>query len=430
MFLSERISRLKIKKTGRASRLFLLLGESRVVAIGARRHFVVHTELQIEAAVSADVVALAGLLTGAVLLSSHLVYLLCTCVLCKIRCADRKILFTEISNLFKRLRKDIRMVYHYGMEKRKKEVVSTDGNGATVAKEESKFTKFMRIKRILSICFNFVYIIAYMAFTVFTFAGDNAEITWLPYLFAGFILFYMVLFIVSLVMAKNERRQKNAVKDYKSGLKIVKKLLKLVNLALAIVLVVNAASGDRNLFSLIISCVSVVYVLYQVFAEIRKIIKRRKKLKIKEKKDECDKKFIDDVKRIWNGEEAPAENAEQSSATDTVADDEVAAAASETVPAGESVPATAAAVPAATASAEVEEKTSKKGVSAKISALGKTASKKLDDAKKSALSKVEEVRAAADKAKKIGTRAIEYYGERKKIDEEMSSKKKKKDDKK
>lgn len=309
------------------------------------------------------------------------------------------------------------------MEKRKKEVVSTAGNGATVAKEESKFTKLMRIKRILSICFNFVYIIAYMAFTVFTFAGDNAEITWLPYLFAGFILFYMVLFIVSLSMAKNERRQQNAVKDYKSGLKIVKKLLKLVNLALAIVLVVNAASGDRNLFSLILSCVSVVYVLYQIFAEIRKMIKRRKKLRIKEKKDECDKKFLDDVKQIWNGEDVSAENAEQATVTDTAADGEAAAA--------ENVPAPVAdAVPAEVAPAEVAVEAPAKGVSAKISALGKTASKKIDEVKKSALGKVDEVKTAAEKAKKIGARAKEYYGERKKIEEEMSGKKKKKDDKK
>lgn len=312
------------------------------------------------------------------------------------------------------------------MEKRKKEVVATAGNGASVAKEESKFTKFMRIKRNLSICFNFIYIIAYMAFTVFTFAGDNAEITWLPYLFAGFILFYMVLFIVSLVMAKNERRQQNAVKDYKSGLKIVKKLLKLVNLALAIVLVVNAASGDRNLFSLIISCVSVVYVLYQIFAEIRKMIKRRKKLKIKEKKDECDKKFIDDVRKIWNGEDMPAEQAAQSEiAADGVANAEVAASDGVAAPVdGENVPTLQESAPA-----EVPQP-QKKGVTAKISALSKTATKRIDDAKKSALGKVEEVKTAADKAKKIGARAKEYYGERKKIDEEMSGKKKKKDVKK
>lgn len=323
------------------------------------------------------------------------------------------------------------LLYHYGMDKRKKEVADVAGNGVAVEKEESKFTKFMRIKRTLSICFNFVYIIAYMAFTVFTFARDNAEITWLPYLFAGFILFYMVLFIISLAMAKNERRQKNAVKDYKSGLKIVKKLLKLVNLALAIVLVVNAASGDRNLFSLIISCVSVVYVLYQIFSEIRKMIKRRRKMKIKEKKEECDKKFIDDVKKIWNGEDEPAEQPEQTLADD--AGEEAAATVS--APATDNAPETDSApesveVPVATAAEEAKEEAPQKGVSAKISALGRTATKKIDEAKKTALGKVNEVKNAAEKAKKIGIRAKAYYGERKKIEEDMSGKKKKKDDKK
>lgn len=314
------------------------------------------------------------------------------------------------------------------MEKRKKEVVAAEGNGAETVKEESKFTKFMRFKRYLSICFNFVYILAYMAFTVFTFAGDNAEITWLPYLFAGFILFYMILFVISLSMAKNDRRQKNAVKDYKSGLKIVKKLLKLVNLALAIVLVVNAASGDRNLFSLILSCVSVVYVLFQIFAEIRKMIKRRKMLKIKEKKDECDKKFLEDVKQIWNGEDVPAE--QESQAPVTQASDAEAAA---TVPAAATAEiATTADVsaPVAAETAPAETEAPKKGVTAKISALGKTATKKIDEVKKSALGKVDEVKSAAEKAKKIGVRAKAYYGERKKIEEEMSGKKKKKDAKK
>lgn len=172
------------------------------------------------------------------------------------------------------------MLYHYIMEKRKN-AADVAGNDVEVKKEESKFAKLMRVKRNLSICFNFVYIIAYMAFTVFTFAGDNAEITWLPYVFAGFILVYAVLFICQLAIAKNDRRKQNTVKDYKSGLKIVKKLLKLVNLILAIALVVNAVSGDRNIFSLVLSCVSVLYVIYQIIAEIRKMIKRRKKTKDK-----------------------------------------------------------------------------------------------------------------------------------------------------
>lgn len=293
------------------------------------------------------------------------------------------------------------------MEKRKNTPEVVDGNGAAVQKEESKFTKFMRIKRNLSICFNFVYIIAYMAFTVFTFAGDNAEITWLPYVFGGFIVVYAALFIASLALAKNDRRKANAVKDYKSGFKIVKKLLKMVNLVLAIALVVNAVSGDRNIFSLILSCISVLYVVYQIIAEIRKMIKRRKQLAIKEKKDECDKKFIDDVKQIWNGEDKQASPEAQTSETAVTAEEGAQAAAV----VEESTP------------AKVEKKS---GVAAKMSELNK----KINEVKKSANDKVEAIKSTAEKAKKISARAKEYYGERKKIDEEMSGKKKKKDDKK
>lgn len=301
-----------------------------------------------------------------------------------------------------------------------------DGNGAAVQKEESKFTRFMRIKRNLSIAFNFIYIIAYMAFTVFTFAGDNAEITWLPYLFGGFIVVYMALFIASLAMAKSNRRKANAVKDYKSGLKIVKKLLKLVSLVLAIALVVNAVSGDRNIFSLILSCVSVLYVVIQIIMEIRKMIKRRRKMKIKEKQEECDNRFIADVKSIWNGDDKK----------DAQPEDNVAATAAIEESAAENAPAAtvdnaSVVVEPEKKPAEVaaqEEKPAKKGVSAKISAISKSATKKIEDVKKSAQDKVDAVKSTAEKAKKIGARAKEYYGERKKIEEEMSGKKKKKDE--
>lgn len=312
------------------------------------------------------------------------------------------------------------------MERKKNMPAEVDGNGAAVQKEESKFTRFMRIKRNLSIAFNFIYIIAYMAFTVFTFAGDNAEITWLPYLFGGFIVVYMALFIASLAMAKSNRRKENAVKDYKSGLKIVKKLLKLVSLVLAIALVVNAVSGDRNIFSLILSCVSVLYVVIQIIMEIRKMIKRRRKMKIKEKQEECDNRFIADVKSIWNGDDKK----------DAQPEDNVAATAAIEESAAENAPAAtvdnaSVVVEPEKKPAEVaaqEEKPAKKGVSAKISAISMSATKKIEDVKKSAQDKVDAVKSTAEKAKKIGARAKEYYGERKKIEEEMSGKKKKKDE--
>lgn len=308
------------------------------------------------------------------------------------------------------------------MDKRKN-AVDVDGNDVAVKNEESKFTKLMRVKRNLSICFNFVYIIAYMAFTVFTFAGNNAEITWLPYLFGGFILVYAVLFICSIAIAKNDRRKQNTVKDYKSGLKIVKKLLKLVNLILAIALVVNAVSGDRNIFSLALSCVSVVFVLYQIIAEIRKMVKRRKAIKVEEKKEDCDKRFIEDVRQIWKGEEKTesvaenvAENVETEQTDKSVAlpeggnDDKIAG---EVAASGGNEPSEN-----AEASAPAVKKNSVKTGLSKIS---KAANEKLEKAKKSA----QELKNTAEKAKKITARAKDYYNERKQIDEEASGKKKK-----
>lgn len=314
------------------------------------------------------------------------------------------------------------MLYHYIMEKRKN-AADVAGNDVEVKKEESKFTKLMRVKRNLSICFNFVYIIAYMAFTVFTFAGDNAEITWLPYVFAGFILVYAVLFICELAIAKNDRRKQNTVKDYKSGLKIVKKLLKLVNLILAIALVVNAVSGDRNIFSLVLSCVSVLYVIYQIIAEIRKMIKRRKKLKIKEKKDDCDKRFIEDVKQIWKGEEKAESSAEGGAENVAAVQTEQNLALAENCDDGKISGEVAA---SGQTEAKDNDKASapavkKNSVKSGLSKISKAANEKLEKAKKSA----QELKNTAEKAKKITARAKDYYSERKQIDEEASGKKKK-----
>lgn len=324
------------------------------------------------------------------------------------------------------------------MGKKKKEAVAVDGNGAAVAKSESKFTKFKRRKRILFLCFNFVYILAYMAYTAYTLISQNAGIFWLPYAFGGFIVVYLVLFVISLAMAKNERRQENAVKDYKSGLKIIKKLLKLINLALAIAVVANTvAIGGINLFSLILSCVSVLYVVIQIFREIRKMVKRRKKLKIKEQKEDCDKRFMNDVKNIWYGKDKGGDE----KTADSV--DEVAAA-----PVGESgeesefFEESSASVPEAEvvasggeeAIAEDEEvkapvaasEKKKSAIEKKFSEFGKVANKKFNEVKKTATDKFESVKKSAtekagavkdtaERAKKISERAKEYYDERKQI---------------
>lgn len=303
-----------------------------------------------------------------------------------------------------------------------------NSDGVAVQKEESKFSKLMRFKNNLFIVFNFVYILAYMAYTAITLVGENAEIAWLPYVLGGFIVVYMVLFIVSVAVAKNDRRKQNSVKNYKSGLKIVKKLLKLVNLLLAIAIVVNTVQSDKSLFSFILSCVSVVFVLIQIILEIRKIIKRRKKLIMKEKKEDCDKRFIDDVKNIWKGEDKTDEV--QSGLTEVVADGNAAEiAAAENTSAVTCQPAceNTQNVPSVVEDKPVEVETVEKPVKkpSRIKELSKAAEKKISDVKKSATDKVEAVKSTAEKAKKITARAKEYYGERKKIEEEMSGKKKK-----
>ena len=177
----------------------------------------------------------------------------------------------------------------------------------------------------------------------------------------------------------------------------MKLCLKLFNLLLTISVVFNAVYNDRSLFSIILTAVSIPYVIIQIIMSIRKIVKRKRKEKLKEKKSGLRKGLVSDVKNILTDEE-PAQEA---------------AAAVQPEQSAAQVPAaqTTAAPPAQT------EQKPKKGLAAK-----------LDETKKKAAAKVDAVKQAAGKGGKVLDRVKQYRKDVKEVEE--SSKKKKKDDKK
>ena len=198
-------------------------------------------------------------------------------------------------------------------------------------------------------------------------------------------------------MGRSNAKLGSAVKDYKSSFKIMKLCLKLFNLLLTISVVFNAVYNDRSLFSIILTAVSIPYVIIQIIMSIRKIVKRKRKEKLKEKKSGLRKGLVSDVKNILTDEE-PAQEA---------------AAAVQPEQSAAQVPAaqTTAAPPAQT------EQKPKKGLAAK-----------LDETKKKAAAKVDAVKQAAGKGGKVLDRVKQYRKDVKEVEE--SSKKKKKDDKK
>ena len=198
-------------------------------------------------------------------------------------------------------------------------------------------------------------------------------------------------------MGRSNAKLGSAVKDYKSSFKIMKLCLKLFNLLLTISVVFNAVYNDRSLFSIILTAVSIPYVIIQIIMSIRKIVKRKRKEKLKEKKSGLRKGLVSDVKNILTDEE-PAQEAAAS-----VQPEQSAAQ----VPAAR----TTAAPPAQT------EQKPKKGLAAK-----------LDETKKKAAAKVDAVKQAAGKGGKVLDRVKQYRKDVKEVEE--SSKKKKKDDKK
>lgn len=257
--------------------------------------------------------------------------------------------------------------------------------------------KLSKAYRTLFILWNLLYIVAYSVFIVITMSRKNAEITWLPYLLIAFTAAYFVAFVAMICMGRSNAKLGSAVKDYKSSFKIMKLCLKLFNLLLTISVVFNAVYNDRSLFSIILTAVSIPYVIIQIILSIRKIVKRKRKEKLKEKKSGLRKGLVSDVKNILTDEE-PAQEA---------------AAAVQPEQSAAQVPAaqTTAAPPAQT------EQKPKKGLAAK-----------LDETKKKAAAKVDAVKQAAGKGGKVLDRVKQYRKDVKEVEE--SSKKKKKDDKK
>ena len=205
-----------------------------------------------------------------------------------------------------------------------------------------------------------------------------------------------VAFVAMICMGRSNAKLGSAVKDYKSSFKIMKLCLKLFNLLLTVSVVFNAVYNDRSMFSIILTAVSIPYVIIQIIMSIRKIVKRKRKEKLKEKKSGLRKGLVSDVKNILTDEE-PAQEA---------------AAAVQPEQSAAQVPAaqTTAAPPAQT------EQKPKKGLAAK-----------LDETKKKAAAKVDAVKQAAGKGGKVLDRVNQYRKDVKEVEE--SSKKKKKADK-
>ena len=248
-------------------------------------------------------------------------------------------------------------------------------------------SKLSKAYRALFILWNLLYIVAYSVFIVITMSRKNAEITWLPYLLIAFTAAYFVAFVAMIFMGRSNARLGSAVKDYKSSFKIMKLCLKLFNLLLTIAVVFNTVYNDRSTFSIVLTAVSIPYVIFQIVSSVRKIVKRKRKEKLKEKKSGLRKGLVNDVKDIIV-EDAPAK--------------EAAATLSE-----QSAP---------EAQPPSEQKPAKKGIAAKM-----------QETKKKASAKMHSVKQAADKGGKVIDRVKKYRSDVKEV--EKSAKKKKKDDK-
>lgn len=160
--------------------------------------------------------------------------------------------------------------------------------GIIQEEKQSKLQKnkkmYQLIKKIWFIIFNVAYIVAYSVFTGISLLNKNPQVPWLPYVLGAFILVFLGLFIATTVQG-SEEQVKSIKKDYKSSLKIIKRVLKLINLAMTITIVSSVAlTSGENIFELVLMSISIVYVVFQIVMEIIKFIRRKKKEKKKAEK--------------------------------------------------------------------------------------------------------------------------------------------------
>ncbi|MCL2675375.1 MAG: hypothetical protein FWE84_02130 [Firmicutes bacterium] len=102
----------------------------------------------------------------------------------------------------------------------------------------------------------------------------------------GFVVLYVLLFAILLILIrKNRPRFKNSLKNYKSGLKILRSLLVLINFGLTVSVFVHAAGAGSQIvntpFQVTVLIITLTWALFQIVFQINRIIKRNKALRRK-----------------------------------------------------------------------------------------------------------------------------------------------------
>lgn len=112
----------------------------------------------------------------------------------------------------------------------------------------------------------------------------------LVYFIVGAIVIYVTIFLIYIFSRKDKEKRKNATKDYKSITRIVKISLSLVNLAIAVMILINTLQDSNSMsnllqwivagFSGLVIFIKTIFALFSLWRAVRKrnkIVAKRNK---------------------------------------------------------------------------------------------------------------------------------------------------------
>lgn len=151
-------------------------------------------------------------------------------------------------------------------------------------------TLFGNIKRRINATRLVLGVLSVLLYTVFTLVmllqnwGNTVYLS----IILGFIALYILLFAVLLIFQRKSRAKfSNSLKNYKSGLKILKSMLVILNFALTVSVFIQAA-GARNIgtpFQAAVLTITLAWAVFQIVFQVSRMRKRHKALKKKTKKN-------------------------------------------------------------------------------------------------------------------------------------------------
>lgn len=150
-------------------------------------------------------------------------------------------------------------------------------NQATPIKKH--LTLYQKVKNRLNITkliFGILSMVAYTIFTVVMLSKNWGSTVYMG-IVMGFVGVYILLFIIIIILTvKSGKKVSRSFKDYKSGLKILSNLLRLINFGLSVSIFTHASYSDigSTFFQITVLIFTMTWALFQIVYQVTRMLKR------------------------------------------------------------------------------------------------------------------------------------------------------------